>query len=385
LKKDVQTFPTALRSAEKSLFEQLLLFDTVQLSVTGANIIAPLLCNRLGRKVFEELLEQDAITFVQWEPEPMFTHRNDQVKATFNARIDDGGPIDIERRIDQGFLLEHASTPARRDSLKKKLLRQTSILEERFGEEAWQAAFKAMSEGSLEHLGLSRRPTILDAPVRDGRILNDAAASLLTYRHILANNMISTGSENVYEFFSRGLTSLERPDLRLEQFGVLAELEQFPHLRELFGLIKDPFLHAARFRQSSVAQTFRVWLSTLGGAQKDVDVIRDYVNACTAKKSFFETAPRKFLKGVSVAALGSAAGAGAAALGADTFAASLAGLSGLAAPTIAALQVKAMNKGVGLFGNYIIDNLNPEWTPKAFFDGLRNVRKRSEIHSRDVS
>jgi hypothetical protein len=379
LAKNSQTFPLALRSAEKALFEQLLLFDTVQLSVTGANVIAPLLCNRMGRKVFEDLLDQDAITFVQWEPEPMFSHREGLVKATFSGRFGGGGPIDIEKRIDQGFLLEHAAAPASRDGLKKKLIRQTSILEEKFGEEAWQEAFKAMSEGSLEHLGLSRRSTILNAPVRDGQILSDAAASLLSYRHILANNMISTGNESVYDFFSRGLTSLERPDLRLEQFGFLANIEQFPNLQELFGEIKDPFLHAAKFRKSDVARTFRAWMSTIEGAKSDRDAVtREYVKALMAKRSFFEAAPRKFLKAVSVAALGSAASATATALGAGELAAGLAGLTGLAAPTVAALQGKAMNSGVGLFGNFIIDNLKPEWTPKAYFDGLRNMKKKSE-------
>jgi hypothetical protein len=276
-------------------------------------------------------------------------------------------------------LLEHATTRTRRDGLKKKLIRQTSILEERFGEEAWQEAFKAMSEGSLEHLGLLRRSKILDAPVRDGQILNNAAVSLLTYRHILANNLISTGNESVYDFFSRGLTSLERPDLRLEQFGVLAEFEQFPNLQELFGEINEPFLHVAKFRQSNVARTFRTWLSTIEGAKSDIDVIREYVNACAAKRGFFETAPRKFLKAVSVAALGSAAKAGATALGAGEVAASLAGFTGLAASTVAALQGKAMNSGASLFGNFIIDNLKPQWTPKAYFEGLRNMKKKSEI------
>jgi hypothetical protein len=170
LAKASPTFPISLRIAEKSLFEQLLLFDTVQLSITGANIIAPLLCNRMGARVFEELLEQDAIMFVQWEPEPMITHDNQTVKAAFVGRVDDGGPIDIEKRIDQGFFLEHAGSRSRQRSLKKKLIRQTSILDERFGAEAWDSAYKAMSEGSLEHLGLASGPTILELRVREGEI-----------------------------------------------------------------------------------------------------------------------------------------------------------------------------------------------------------------------
>ena len=115
LAKASPTFSIPLRAVEKSLFAQLLLFDTAQLSVTGANVIAPLLCNRMGMKVFEELLEQDAIMFVQWEPEPMMAHDGKQITAAFVGRVDDGGPIDIEKRIDQGFLLEHAGSPTHRN------------------------------------------------------------------------------------------------------------------------------------------------------------------------------------------------------------------------------------------------------------------------------
>lgn len=161
LAKSSPGFPVALRSVERALFEQLLLFDTVQLSVNGANIIAPLLCNRMGTRVFEDLLEQDAITFVQWDTEVLFSSSdNAHVNAFFTGRIDDGGPIDVEKRIDHGFLLEHVGTPARRKVLKSKLIRQTSILEDRFNKESLELALQALADGSFAHLGLSARPTI---------------------------------------------------------------------------------------------------------------------------------------------------------------------------------------------------------------------------------
>ena len=67
--------------------------NKVQLSVAGPNVIAPLLCNRMSLRVFEELLEQDAISFVVWEPYPLLTHKDGKVKATFNGRIDLAYPV----------------------------------------------------------------------------------------------------------------------------------------------------------------------------------------------------------------------------------------------------------------------------------------------------
>jgi hypothetical protein len=376
LAKTSPDFSIPLRSAEKSLFEQLLLFDTGQLSVTGANVIAPLLCNRMGMKVFEELLEQDAIMFVQWEPEPMMAHDGKQVKTAFVGRIDDGGPIDIEKRIDQGFLLEHAGSPTRRKGVKNKLLRQTSILQEKFGDEAWRLAGQALSGGSFEHLELpSGSSGVLGLTVQQGEIVYRAAESLTIYRHILENNMIAAENEGVFDLFAKVVTDFEQPDLRLEQFGILAEYAQFPNLRELFGVINNPFQHAAKFRQTRVATTFRAWLSTLGNKPTEIDIIRDYVDTCKGRKGFFE--PRTYLKIASKVAIGTALSAGAAKLGADTFLTGLAGLTGLSASTAGALQSKALRSASGLFGNFMINNFAAEWTPKAYFDGLRKIKEKT--------
>jgi hypothetical protein len=255
----------------------------------------------MGLKVFEELLEQDAITFVQWEPEPMFTHDGKHVQAAFVGRIDDGGPIDVEKRIDQGFLLERVGPPTRRKGVKQKLLRQTSILQEKFGAEAWRLAAQALSGGSFEHLGLPSGSEILGLTVQKAEIVSRAAHSLMIYRHALENHMTAAENEGVFDLFAKVVTGFEQPDLRLEQFGVLAEYAEFPNLRELFGAITNPFQHAAKFRQTRVATTFRAWLSTLGNKRTQVDIIREYVDACKGRKGFFE--PRTHLKTASKVAI----------------------------------------------------------------------------------
>ncbi|MCS3729816.1 hypothetical protein [Bradyrhizobium betae] len=376
LAKNSPTYPLALRSAEKTLFEQLLLFDTIQISVTGPNVIAPLLCKQMGLRVFEELLDQDAILFVQWEPEPMMTHDGKTVKAMFMGRVDDGGPIDIEKRIDTGFALEHAGSASYRQRVKKKLLRQTSILEERFGSEAWQSAFKAMSEGVLVDRGVSTRSSPIDIPLAEGTILAQAAEALLAYRHILANNMISTGDQSVFDFLAMGMSKLETPDLKLEQFGVISEFERFPSLRALFDQVDQPFKTAARFRATSVARNFRAWLSSIN-LTDSTDIVREYVDACKGKKGFFDTAPRKFFKMVTVGAIGHLSHSAATALGADALTAGAAALTGLGATTLATLRDKALKSGAGILGGFITDNLASEWTPKAYFDGLRSMQRKS--------
>jgi hypothetical protein len=377
LAKASATFVDDLRTQERSLFEKLLLFDRVRLSVAGPNVIAPLLCNRMGLRTFEELLEQDAISFAVWEPYPMFVHEDGKIKATFNGRIDSGGPLDIEERGDRGLMAEPVNglNSAGVRKLRSKLLRQHSILGPAIGEEAWPVAFRAMAEGSLEDFGISKRSSILESPVNDGNALLGVTESIIKYRYILANDLAAFDDPGVYDLFAMALTRLDRPTLRLDQFGIIAEYENFPNLGELYATIENPFQRIAKFRNSTISRTFRVWLSTL--KTSDVDLIREYVDACQNRKGFFDTAPRKFLKLVTMAAVGWGAGKGAAALGADEIVSMITGLGASQGAT--EISGKAVDLGLGTIETFMIDNFKVGWSPKAYFDGLRRLSKRPTI------
>jgi hypothetical protein len=87
LAKRSQHYTEDLRAEERTLFEVLLLFEKVQLNVAGPNVIAPLLCNQMGVRAFEELLEQDALNFIVWEPSPMIAHKNEKVQAALSDEL----------------------------------------------------------------------------------------------------------------------------------------------------------------------------------------------------------------------------------------------------------------------------------------------------------
>jgi hypothetical protein len=373
LAKRSQNFTEDLRVQERALFERLLLFEKVQLSVAGPNVIAPLLCNQMSVRVFEELLEQDALTFVVWEPSPMMTHKDGKVQATFAGRIDRGGPLDIEQRIVDGLANEVVTglnTAAWRN-LKKKLAQQHTLIDQTVVEQAWPVALKAMAEGRLEALGLAKREQIIGSPVSVGNTLVKATESILRYRHVLANDLATLDDPGVFDLLAIGLTNLERPSLPLEQFATLAEFEKFPNLSELYGCLDEPFRRIAKFRNSTVAKNFRNWLSTLK-AGSDIDLIREYVDACANRTGLFETVPRKFLKLVTMLAVGTGAGAGAAALGADAI---VSAATGIMVPTAAEVIGKATDFGLGLFESFIIDNFKVGWSPKSYFDGLRKLTR----------
>src|SRR5450759_4020319 len=83
LRFDEPGFRAQLDLHKEELFEQLLLFDSVQFNITGPNLICPLMYEFMGPKALEELLEQSAISFVVWQSVPMLTHKDRKVAATF--------------------------------------------------------------------------------------------------------------------------------------------------------------------------------------------------------------------------------------------------------------------------------------------------------------
>lgn len=111
LRTDDPLFTENLRPQLEALFENILLFDGIELNINGPNVIAPLLYNVMGGKILEELLEQDALSFVVWQPVPMMTTDKGRVAATFTASLGDGkgSEFDVEKVVDQGLRIQPSS------------------------------------------------------------------------------------------------------------------------------------------------------------------------------------------------------------------------------------------------------------------------------------
>jgi hypothetical protein len=156
----------------------------------------------------------------------------------------------------------------------------------------------------------------------------------------------------------------------MKRFGTIAEFEHFPDLRSLYEVLEHPFRDAAKFRHSHDAINFRVWLAGLS-SDSEIAIIREYTDALGKRKGLFDTNPRKFLKNVGMAAIGSAASAGAIALGADSLTIAL---TGLAAPVVAQIVEIGVGSGLNVMDTFMLDNIKTGWTPKAYFDRLRKLQ-----------
>jgi hypothetical protein len=369
LRSNEPAFRAQLNLHKEALFEQLLLFDSVHFNITGPNLICPLIYQFMGPKTFEELLEQSAISFVVWQPVPMLSHKDGKVAATFTGSIGDGkgSEFDIERIVDGGLRMHPGNMwTSYRRQLIQKLVKAHRLLDRELSASAWRLAEDALKTGELSDLGLPARPTSIGLPAREGELLLNAAESLLYYRYVMSSGMVSQNNAGVFDLFQLGLRNLQERRSPVEKYAVIAQFEGFPNLRSLMSEMESPFKRIVRFRQTHTATKFREWLSA--ASDSDIGLVREYVNACTKRKRLFESAPAKFVKVASMIALAHAAGAEAVAAGALL-------MTSIPPEVVSEALKLSAEFGTGVIDSFLIENLKVGWTPRAYFDGLRRLRR----------
>ncbi|SEI85014.1 hypothetical protein SAMN05518849_1011107 [Sphingobium sp. AP50] len=365
-----------LHVLKAELFEQLLLFGGVNFSINGPNTIIPILYRSMNTKALDALLEQQALSFTVWTPQPMMAHDQGRVKATFVGRIGDGNDseLDIEKIIDIGLEVQSVGMiDSYKKELRKKLISAHTLLDSNLPATAWDVAGQALTAGELEGMGLSKRSTIIESPTCDGERLNEIAESITAYRYILDHGMISQNNAGTFDCFRFGAEQIKETSSSTNAFSVISNFEKFPNLRALYDKVDKPLQVAASFRSTNTANRFRDWLSTVAESPSDAALIREYVDACAQRKGLFDSAPAKFLKVTTMVAVGSLLVPGAELLGAVAGAA-LGPVTDAAAKMVAG---KSAELGLGVIDSFLIDSLKRGWSPKAYFDRLRRYQSQS--------
>ncbi len=365
-----------LRAQKEALFEQLLLFDKVNFSINGPNTIVPLLYKAMGEKALRALLDEDVLSFTVWTPNPMMSHHDGKVGATFVARIGDGtgSELDVEKIVDTGFSIQEVGmSDLFKRSIRTRLCANHRLLNGKLPETAWQVAEKALAGGELEQMGLPRRSTIIGSSLEDGAIFINAADSILSYRYLLENGMVSQNDPGLFDVFNVGARGLKGSTSLAAKYAVISRYEKFPDLRALYRGMDKPFQEASTFRSSYTARRFREWLSQSIDTSSDSSIIREYIDACGNRKGLFDSAPAKFLKVTAMVGVGHVVFPGAHLLGEAAGAI----LSGVPAEALGAISERASEVGLGVIDSFVVDNLKTGWTPRAYFDRLRKIQRRT--------
>lgn len=364
---DVADFAPRLQNMRASLFEQFLFFDKIALKVYGENIPFALLFNECGERAIEELIEQESISFVLWTPLVVYMKSEiPGVNPIASGAVNSAAHSDPEKSAELGLAwLKQQPTPKQKRRLVKKIIPLYRLPSAHLSKNAVEITNSAFNSGKLQSFGLSpdRRP--LQSLVESERaLLCNCAAELLEYSFLVESNMTSYSSFRYYSFFSESLRKIQTATHIAKDFDEIAQLENVPNLKELYPHIHEGLRQIARLRIKRSAVKFRKWLAEAKASEKDVSLVKHYVDSIANAKGIFDSAPGKFSKSVAMVAAGG--GIGAAIEGS---------LSGAAWGAVASKILEPLvDLGLDLVDAFLLERLLKGWTPRIFLDDLRQLR-----------
>ncbi len=272
----------------------------------------------------------------------------------------------------------NAPVGGRRRRLIKKLARLYRAVPDKLSESSVEAVNVSLQSGAMEPYGIAKAPWPIDnLGDSQKRIALKCAEQFAEYEFLIRNNMTSFSD---YRYFSPFWASQERFQVMnrtLSGFSSLSTIEGVPNLRVLFHSIDQPLKNISMIRQRSNAVRFRTWLEQTAGDSPDIDVVRSYLDAISGQRVTNGTTGKKLLKTVALAVIG---------VGVCSVTAGYAGMAAGAAAgvgsTLAAVAAEklaefATETGLGLFDNFILDNIAKGWSPRMFFDDLSKITRKN--------
>jgi hypothetical protein len=353
---------------ESELFENLALFDQVDVLTYGENIPLALMMRTLGENGLYALVDQKAIRFTLWTPfVAKVVDRIDGIDPLVSGNTSSKAHADPEESIQLGLgWLDPKPDRSTRRRLARKFRDLYTIPDPKLAHEAIGLTKAAYASGRLDAFGFDHDATDFSgvSDVEKDRLLK-CASDLLEYRYALNQGLDSYSKSEFFEFFTVSLDRIASASDHLAGFTRIAELERFPNLQELYTSLDGGFEKIIEARAKRSARKFRAWLATQPGGSDAADITREYVDAIANRKGMFDSVPAKLTKSVALASVGAGIGA------------AIAGMPGSA---IGAAVLKAAEPAVDfaldLVDAVLIDGLTKGWSPRIFVDDLRKMRDR---------
>jgi len=361
---DAASAVSRFKAMEATLFEQVLLFDTVAFKVHGENIPLAFLLNVFGERSFEVLLEQGAFQFVLWTPfvGSMETEAPG-VHPICSGNLSSPAHCNPEVSIDQGlnWLSKKPSAAFRRHWV-RKLGPNYIVPDDSLAGRAVDITKAAYQSDKLNALGLSPKLAPLENMAKDQRhLLRDCAAQLLEYYFLIGQEMGSYSNFRYFDLFSTSVRRIRETGKAALKFNELAKVEGIPDLKALYPQVRDPLKRLPTFRKSRNARKFREWLAQTGGGEVQGDITREYIADIADANGILDSAGGKFTKSVLMTAAGVGAGA---LIEASALGAVAGGVAGKVLESVADL-------GLDLLDNFLLDGLLKGWSPRMYFDDLK--------------
>lgn len=343
------------------LLEQLLLFEKVSIKVYGENLPLIMLIGVFGIDAVFELLEQKAIEFVQWTP-TLGTFEDDSligkvmpiVSGSHTSAVHSIPEESVKAAISS--LSDQPSRNIRRDLI-SKVSKAYRVPEGVIVQNAAELVMSAYSSDKLTSFGM-KKDTDISYLDRTQRLkLVGLGESVLETAILAEYNYSSYGNYSYYAISQESMRAIKNATSILSSTSEIFRSEQIPNIREL---IKEHNISAKdilRLRRRGSSEKFRNWIQDNG---KDRElVLKAYIDDIANHKGFFDTTHGKFVKIMSMYAVGSALGG------------VVGGVPGAIAggPVVSAIS----EIGLSTFDSFFLERILKGWTPRIFINEYQHL------------
>lgn len=364
-----QAFIADIAAERARVFEQLMLFDKVNFKVYGENILVPVLIETFGLPAFEALIEQGAFRFTLWTHDIVYM-KSEVPGIDPLGHLTQNSPAhsDPEKSVELGFnWYRNKLEPRKLRSLTKKLINLYEVPDKDLAPDAVAQTYSAYKSGKLKQIGFEQPDKELRSlNLEERALLCKYSGEVLNYSHLLRKGMTSYSSFSYFTLLSQTAGKLKQSGAP-GNFSTLVELEGFPDLAAMFPQEPKTFHQLPKLRMKKNTVKFRRWLASERFDESGASVTREYLDAISDPKGFFETPKGKVVKAVALTSVGSGIGA-------------LAG--GAEGAVTGALVAKALEPlghfGLDLLDEFVVNGLTKGWSPRLFFDDARKLNGKGK-------
>jgi hypothetical protein len=368
------------------LFEQLLLFDKVSVSLnpmSGKAIGALLERFRLDDLIRALALESIELVLPSvmsvTNSGPEGRGRHDPTLLTYQppvvfGNITGAGSIDAEWIIRDGLRYTNKFSEREKASVIRELSPYISRGSLTDGDEANTLVMDAYNSNSLSAIGL---PFTVDAfefdydrRVKYQQITGDVEDLLF----IASNKYGMYKSPAIYEIAKSTVGNIEDALNVQRTNDKLLTSNALPNLRMLYSSGRASFATALELRETADNIEFRHWIYSISDPQEYDRIVRHYASAIAQPRGFSQSSLGKLAKGVTMYGLGQLLSSGVAIATATL----VGGVPGLATALGASLLTQTLLKTTGeVTGNLFLDKMagyvSQGWTPYQFVQRVERL------------
>jgi hypothetical protein len=357
--------PSLFEAQKEEIFEQLLLFETINFKVYGENVILPLLLQFLGLKGLEELIEQGAFGFTLWTPMVGYMEANiPGIDTLIHGSQSDPVHCDPVRSVEMGLnALRRPLDRSVRRSLTKKLVKLYNVPRKNLPDEVAGLTRSAYASGKVRDNGMrSLSLPFDDLSIPEKKKLVGYADRLLEYKFLLENDMTSFSSYDFYTFFRDTAEKIHAAKTVTANFSELTSVEEFPDLKKLITQLHNPYGQLPKLRARRHAVKFREWIARASLYQNH-SIKENYLAALEEGSGFFGSKKGRFVRTLAVTSMGMAIGH------------QLGGAGSLLGAGVGAVVEPMTGILWDQIDEFLLDRLAKGWSPRMFFNDLKAIEK----------